>query len=218
MTFDDIKNNKEITTYIEQADKYLKAIGYTEHSFSHVGRCVKVVDYILGELGYDEHTKDLAKIAAYMHDIGNVINRDDHAKSGALMAFRLLDKAGMETQDIAQIISAIGNHDESSAYPVNIISSALIIADKTDVRRNRVRSNIQASFDIHDQVNYAVTNTELLIDTEKKVITLNLTVDEDICTMYEYFEIFLGRMMMCRRAAEMLGMKFKLRVNGSKVL
>ena len=217
MTFDDIKNNKEITTYIEQADKYLKAIGYTEHSFSHVGRCVKVVDYILGELGYDEHTKDLAKIAAYMHDIGNVINRDDHAKSGALMAFRLLDKAGMETQDIAQIISAIGNHDESSAYPVNIISSALIIADKTDVRRTRVRKNIK-DFGIHDRVNYAVESSRVIVSKEEKLITLKLTIDTSISSIMDYFEIFLSRMMLCKKASEFFDCTFRLLINEQSLL
>lgn len=217
MTFDDIKTNKEIITYIESADKYLEQIGYTEHAFKHVYRCIAVVDYILRTLNYDEHTIDLAKIAAYMHDIGNVINREDHAKTGAVMAFRILDKLGMETSDIAQIISAIGNHDESSAYPVNVISSALILADKTDVRRTRVRKDIN-NFGIHDRVNYAVIDSRVVIDKEKSTLTLNLTIDTSICQIMDYFEIFLSRMMLCKKACEFFNLEFKLLINNQALL
>lgn len=217
MTFEEIKNNKEINTYIESADRYLEQIGYTEHSFSHVNRCVAVSEYILRELGYDDHTVELAKIAAYMHDIGNVVNRDEHAKSGAVMAFRILDKLGMPCEDIATVITAIGNHDESSAYPVNVVSSALILADKTDVRRTRVRKNLQ-EFGIHHRVNYAAESSRVIVDKEKKIITLKLTIDTEICSIMEYFEIFLSRMMLCKRASEFFGYSFRLLINDQTLL
>ncbi len=217
ITFEDVKNNKEIQTYIEEADNYLKDIGYTEHSFKHVLHCVGVVSYILNKLNYDEKTIELAKIAAYMHDIGNVINREDHAKSGALMSFRLLDKMGMDTKDIAMIISAIGNHDESSAYPVNVISSALILADKTDVRRSRVRQGL-TDFSIHDKVNYSVISSLVVLDNDNKTFTLNLTIDTSICSIMDYFEIFLSRMLLCKRAAHFFGLEFKLNINNQTLL
>ena len=217
ITFEDIKNNKEINTYIESADTYLANIGYTEHSFKHVLKCAKVVEYILESLGYDARTIELAKIAAYMHDIGNVVNREDHAKSGALMAFRILDKLGMDVSEVAEVVSAIGNHDESSAYPVGIISSALIIADKTDVRRTRVRKEMK-EFDIHNRVNYAAIKSRVIIDNDEKTLTLNLIIDTTICSIMEYFEIFLNRMVMCRKAATRLGLTFRLVINGQKVI
>ena len=217
MTFEEIRQNKEIATYISSADRYLQAIGYTEHSFAHVGHCVDVVEYILKNLSYNQHTIELAKIAAYMHDIGNIINREDHAKTGAIMAFRLLDKMGMPTEDIASIIMAIGNHDESSAYPVNVISSALILADKTDVRRSRVRKNI-SEFGIHDRVNYAVMESKVVLDAEKKTFTLNLTIDNTICSIMDYFEIFLSRMMLCKKAAAYFNLTFHLCINKQSLL
>lgn len=217
MTFEDIKNNKEINTYIEQADKYLADIGYTEHSFKHVSRCSAVVEYILKTLDYDEHTITLGKIAAYMHDIGNVINRDDHAKSGAMMAFRILDKLKMPTEDVARIMTAIGNHDESSAYPVSDISSALILADKTDVRRTRVRK-APGDFDIHNRVNYAAIASRVIIDKDIKTLTLNLTIDTTICSIMEYFEIFISRMMLCKKAAAFFKLEFKLLINEQTLL
>lgn len=212
MKFTDIKDNKEIIRYIESADKYLDEIGYTEHAFNHVYRCINVVEYILQTLGYDEHLIELAKIAAYMHDIGNVVNRDDHAKTGALMAFRILDKLNMPVEDIALIVSAIGNHDESSAYPVSVISSALIIADKTDVRRSRVRPNADQN-DIHNRVNYAAIKSLVKINNDLKTLTLDLTIDTSICPIIEYFEIFLSRMKLCQKAASYFGLKFKLIIN-----
>lgn len=211
MKFDEIKNNKEINTYIKMADSYLAGIGYTEHAFNHLYRCVAVVEYILETLGYDEHIVELGKIAAYMHDIGNVVNRENHAQSGALMAFRILDKLNMDTNDIATIVSAIGNHDESSAYPVSVISSALILADKTDVRRSRVRKGVE--FDIHDRVNYAVNESRVIIDQNTKTITLKLTIDTTLCKIMEYFEIFLSRMTLCKKAAEFFDLEFKLSIN-----
>lgn len=212
MKFQEIKDNQEINSYIESADKYLADIGYTEHSFNHVYRCVNVITYILETLGYDEHLIEIAKIAAYMHDIGNIVNREDHAKSGAIMAFRLLEKIGMEPSDIALIVSAIGNHDESSAYPVSVISSALIIADKTDVRRSRVRPG-SSDDDIHNRVNYAAIKSVVSIDKEKSTLTLNLKIDNTICSIMEYFEIFLSRMSLCQKASAYFNLTFKLVIN-----
>ncbi len=213
MNFNDIKNNKTINTYIESADQYLDDIGYTEHSFSHLNRCVAVVEYILKTLEYDDHLIELAKIAAYMHDIGNIVNRDDHAKSGAVMTFVLLDKLGMDPEDIALIVSAIGNHDESSAYPVSIISSALIIADKTDVRRGRVRVGASTHDDIHNRVNYAAIKSRVIIDKDAKTLTLNISIDTSICPIMEYFEIFLSRMKLCEKATAYFNLNFKLIIN-----
>ena len=218
MTYKEIQKNEVVNAYIKKGNDNLGVLGYTDHSAGHSSLVAERAALILEQLGYDEHTIELAKIAGYMHDIGNAINRSRHAEYGALLADTILRDTDMSLEDRITVMSTIGNHDESTGTAVDAVSAAVIIADKTDVRRNRVRSDSGMNFDIHDQVNCAVTNTELLIDTEKKVITLNLIVDEEICTMYEYFEIFLGRMMMCRRAAEKLGMNFKLRVNGSKVL
>ena len=215
MNFNDIRNNEEINTYIKSADDYLASIGYTEHSFNHVLRCVAVVEYILKTLDYDSHTIELAKIAAYMHDIGNIINRDDHAKSGAIMAFRILDKLGMPSEDVAKIISAIGNHDESSAYPVNVVSSALILADKTDVRRTRVRKHYEG---IHSRVNYAAESSRVIIDKEQMTLTLKLTIDTSICSIMDYFEIFLSRMMLCKKACEFFKLTFRLLINEQSLL
>ena len=218
LTWKDIVNDEAVRTYIKKADESLVALGYTEHSFPHVGKVAELAGKILETLGYPERDVELAKIAGYLHDIGNVINRADHAQSGAVMAFRILDRLGMAPEEISTVITAIGNHDESTAFPVNPVAAALILADKTDVRRNRVRTKEQASFDIHDRVNYAVTGANLKIDVEEGSISLNLQIDEKICTMYEYFDIFLGRMLMCRSAADVLGAKFKLRANGVKIL
>lgn len=218
MTYEDIKKNEVVNAYIKKGNDNLGVLGFTDHSSGHSALVAERAAFLLEQFGYDAHTIELAKIAGYMHDIGNAINRSRHAEYGALLADTILRETDMTLEDRITVMSTIGNHDESTGTAVDAVSAAVIIADKTDVRRNRVRSNITSGFDIHDQVNYAVTNTELQIDTEKKAITLNLIVDEEICTMYEYFEIFLGRMMMCRGAAEMLGAKFKLRANGSKIL
>ena len=218
VTYEDVRNSEEIRTYIKQADESLKAIGYTEHSFAHCTKVAKVAGDLLEKLGYDAHEVELARIAGFMHDIGNVVNRIDHAQSGAMMAFRILDKMGMPPEDVATVITAIGNHDEQTAAAVNAVAAALIIADKTDVRRSRVREKERAAFDIHDRVNYAITESKLKIEKDRSVIALNLQVDEKICSMYDYFEIFLGRMMLCRKSAEILGTTFKLTVNGRKVL
>ena len=218
VTFEYIRKNPDIRTYIQRADEALKSIGYTEHSFPHVEKASATAARILTELGYPEREIELARIAGFLHDIGNVINRVDHAQSGAVMAFRLLDRLEMPVDEICSVISAIGNHDEATAQPIDAISAALILADKTDVRRSRVRNTDFLTFDIHDRVNYAVTESKLKIEKDRSVIALNLQVDEKICSMYDYFEIFLGRMMLCRKSAEILGTTFKLTVNGRKVL
>ncbi|MCK9471311.1 MAG: HD domain-containing protein [Bacilli bacterium] len=213
ITFNDIKNNKEIRSYIEKADEALLALGYTEHSFAHVTKTAKISKEILETLGYDKRTAELAQIAGYMHDIGNVINRADHAQSGAIMAFRILDKLGMDVDEIATVISAIGNHDEATAFPVNAVAAALILADKSDVRRSRVRNRDIATFDIHDRVNYSVLSSKLEIDKDNKYLIVKLKIDTELFTIMEYFEIFLGRMLLCRRASEYLKLRFKLVIN-----
>lgn len=219
MKFDEIKNNKEILAFLKKGNENLGILGFTDHSEAH---CMLVADraaHILKTLGYKEKEIELARIAGFMHDIGNAINRVNHAEYGAILANELLKDTPLSLTDRVTVVSAIGHHDESTGGATDAVSAALIIADKTDVRRNRVRQNKEkASFDIHDRVNYAVTSAKLRINTEKKVITLNLQIDESICTMYDYFDIFLGRMMMCRKAAEILGFRFKLTANGSKVL
>ncbi len=218
VTYKEIKNNEQIKTYIRKADEALTALGYTEHSFAHVGMVAEKARYILSTLGYPEHQIELAQIAGYMHDIGNVINRVDHAQSGAIMAFRLLDNIGVDAEDIATIISAIGNHDEDTAFPVNEVAAALILADKTDVRYTRVRNRDLSSFDIHDRVNYSVKEAKTTINEDKTMISLELTIDTDVCPVMEYFEIFLTRMLLCKKAAEKLNLIFRLIINGQKIL
>ncbi|WP_040581960.1 HD domain-containing protein [Sedimentibacter sp. B4] len=218
INFEDIKNSKEINTYIKKADDSLAALGYTEHSFAHVTKTASEAKDILEKLGYDERTTELASIAGYMHDIGNVVNRIDHAQTGAIMAFRILDNMGMDVAEIATIISAVGNHDESTAVPVNEVASALILADKSDVRRSRVRNRDFSTFDIHDRVNYSVEKSNLILNVENNEIVLNLTIDTKICAVMDYFEIFLGRMLLCRKAAEYLKLRFKLVINEVELL
>ncbi len=216
--FDDIKNNKEIQVYITKADESLSVLGYTEHSFAHVTKVALQAKEILDKLKYEQRTSELARIAGYMHDIGNVVNRADHAQTGAIMAFRILDKMGMDVYEIATVISAIGNHDESTAVPVNAVAASLILADKSDVRRTRVRNTDFATFDIHDRVNYSVEMSKLVLNEEKREIALHLTIDTNICAVMDYFEIFLERMLLCRRAADYLKLKFKLVINGVELL
>ena len=218
ITFQDIRTNVVIKTYIKKADDALAALGYTEHSFAHVLRVSEVAAEILSTLDYSEHEIDLVRIAGYMHDIGNLVNRVDHSQSGAVMAFRLLDKMGMEPEEIALIVAAIGNHDEGTGVPVNEIAAALILADKSDVRRSRVRNSDVASFDIHDRVNYSVTRSELMINDSKDEIKLSLEVDTKYSSVMDYFEIFLERMLLCKKAAERLGMQFHLEINDQRML
>lgn len=218
ITIADIKNSDQIRTYIRKADETMRALGYTEHSFAHVTKVSDLARDILLTLGYSPREAELAQIAGYMHDIGNVINRIDHAQSGAVMAFRILDNMGADPEDIATIITAIGNHDEGTAFPVNPIAAAIILADKTDVRRSRVRNRDFSTFDIHDRVNYAVHNSRTYITEDKKKIVLELDLDTEISSVMDYFEIFMQRMLLCRRAAEKLDVQFSLVMNGQRIV
>lgn len=218
ITFEDIKCSEEIRTYITQADASLLALGYTEHSFAHVTRCAVTAGDLLRDLGYDAHTIELCRIAAYMHDIGNVVNRNDHAQTGAVMAFRILGSMGMEPPDVAAVITAIGHHDDATAFPVNAVAAALLLADKTDVRRSRVRNRDTINFDIHDRVNYAVEGSNLSLNRETETIRLTLSINTEVCAVMDYFEIFLGRMLLCRKAAEFFGLTFHLDINGLNLL
>ena len=218
MTYESILNHPEVLALLERGNHNLGVLGFTDHSKAHCALVAERAGYILRRLGYSDHEEELAKIAGFMHDIGNAINRTHHAELGAILANDILKATDMPMVDRITVISAIGHHDESTGGARDAVSAALILADKTDVRRNRVRTKEKEKFDIHDRVNYAVTGSSLKVEPEEHKIALNLQIDESICTMYEYFDIFLGRMMMCRGAAEMLGAKFRLTVNGGKVL
>jgi len=213
LTYEKIKQSEAIKTYITRADESLGALGFTEHSFSHVIHVAETAGYILETLGFDARTVELAKIAGYLHDIGNLVNRIDHSQSGAVMAFRILDHLNFPPDEIGMIVAAIGNHDEGTGVPVSPLAAALILADKSDVRRNRVRNQDITSFDIHDRVNYSVTSAELMIDDDHEAIQLTLTIDTEYGSVMDYFEIFLDRMILCRKAAERLGLQFKLVIN-----
>ena len=218
ITFEQIKKDPTIKIYISAANDSLAALGFTDHSLGHVAHVAKMAGDILETLGYPERTVELTRIAAYLHDIGNLVNRTDHSQSGALMAFRILDNMGMPPEELALITTAIGNHDEGTGDPVNAVSAALILADKSDVRRSRVRNQDPATFDIHDRVNYSVTSSKLDIDPENKTITLRLDIDTTMGSVMNYFEIFLKRMIMCRKAAERLGLQFKLTINDQQLM
>ena len=218
MTYQEIKKNEEINTYIRQADLALSALGFTEHSFAHVTLVAEKAGYILQTLGYPERTVELVKIAGYLHDIGNLVNRVEHSQSGAIMAFRILDHLNFPPDEIGQIVSAIGNHDEGTGVPVSALAAALILADKSDVRRNRARNQDISNFDIHDRVNYSVTKSELKINESHTLIKLKLSVDTRYGSVMDYFEIFLQRMILCRKAAEKLGMQFKLMINEQQLM
>ena len=217
ITFEDIYNNKEIQLYIRQADESMRAMGYTEHSFAHVGRVANWAQEILLKLGYSERDAELARIARYLHEMGNIINRQDHAQNSALMAFQLLKEMQADPEDIAAIITAIGNHDEGTAFPVNPISAAIILADKADVRCSRVRNKDFATFDIHDRVNYSVKKSELHVEKDS-YIELQLLIDTEVCAVMDYFEIFMQRMLLCRKAAEKLNLQFRLTINNQRIL
>ena len=217
-SFADIKKDNAIKAYITAADSSLAALGYTEHSFAHVTKVAESAAEILAALGYDEHTVELAKIAGYLHDIGNLVNRDEHSQSGAVMAFRILDRLGLAPEDIATVVTAIGNHDEGTGVAVNAVAAALILADKADVRRSRVRNNDISKFDIHDRVNYSVKKAQLKINEERTIVKLKLAVDTQFGSVMDYFEIFMGRMILCRKAAEKLGLQFKLIINEQQLI
>ncbi len=218
MSYEEIRNNPTIRTYIQKADQSLAALGFTEHSFAHVTRVAEMAGYILTTLGYPERTVEIAKIAGYLHDMGNLVNRVDHSQSGAVMAFRILDNLGFDPEEIATIVTAIGNHDEGTGVPVDEVAAALILADKSDVRRSRVRNQDIQNFDIHDRVNYSVTKSELKINEAHTLIKLKLSVDTRFGSVMDYFEIFMGRMILCRKAAEKLGLQFKLMINEQQLI
>lgn len=218
ITLEDIKKNYEFNTYLKRGNELLGVLGFTDHSSAHTMKVAVKAAEILTVLGYDKRTVELAEIAGYIHDIGNVVNRVEHAQTGAIMSFIILTKMGMDAEEISTIISAVGNHDEGEGIAINPVSAALIIADKTDVRRSRVRNRDFASFDIHDRVNYAVEKAETKINPEEMTILLEISIDTEICSVVDYFEIFLSRMLMCKRAAEFLGTKFKIKLNGSTML
>ncbi|TYQ15574.1 UNVERIFIED_CONTAM: hypothetical protein Cloal_2044 [Acetivibrio alkalicellulosi] len=218
VTLKEIKKCEEVITFLEIADKQLQGLGYTEHSYRHVGLVACAAGEILSTLGYNERKIELAQIAGYLHDIGNAVNRVDHAHSGAILAYNILTKMGMDFREAGEIMLAIGNHDENTGTAVSVISAALILADKSDVHRTRVRNNDIATFDIHDRVNYAVENSKIYVNKDKMQAILELQIDTDICPVMDYFEIFLGRMTMNRRAAEFLGLQFKLIINGTHLL
>lgn len=213
ISFEQIKENDDIRTYISAADRSLGALGFTEHSFAHVGLVSQRAGDILLALGSDNRTVELARIAGYLHDIGNLVNRSEHSQSGAIMAFRILDQMGMPSGEIATVVTAIGNHDEGTGVPVDKVAAAIILADKSDVRRSRVRNKDFATFDIHDRVNYSVIDSDLILKPEECTIRLNLKIDTKISSIMDYFEIFLDRMALCCRAAEKLGLAFKLTIN-----
>ena len=218
MTYENIQKDPAIRTYIQQADASLIALGYTEHSFAHVTRVAETTGYILRTMDFPDRTVELGKIAGYLHDLGNLVNRVSHSQSGAIMAFRLLDKLGFEAGEIAIITTAIGNHDEGTGLPVNDLAAALILADKSDVRRTRVRNQDLSCFDIHDRVNYSVVSSTLTINPERTQILLELSVDPQYSSVMDYFEIFLNRMILCRKAAEKLGLTFRLVINGQHLI
>jgi len=217
-TLADIKRNEAVNTFITRADESLDMLGYTEHSFTHVTKISEISGYILETLGYPQRDVELAKIAGYLHDIGNLVNRDNHSLSGALLAYQILNDMGFNPADTATITTAIGNHDEGTGTPVNHVCAALILADKSDVRRSRVRNPDSSTFDIHDRVNYSVKKSVLKINEEHTLVKLKLTVDTKYGSVMDYFEIFLGRMIMCRKAAEQLGMQFRLIINEQQVI
>ena len=217
ISYNEIRKNEKIRTLIRGADDSLEALGYTEHSFAHVTKVAEDAARILETLGYPEREVELAKIAGYMHDIGNLVNRVGHSESGAIMAYKILDELGMSPEELVTVVSAIGNHDEGSGVAVNPVAAALILADKCDVRRSRVRNEDFTTYDIHDRVNYSVREADLRITEDKKII-LSLDIDAEISAVMDYFEIFLERMIMCRKAAERIGLEFKLMINGHSIL
>lgn len=215
---EDLKKDEEIKTLINTAERQLIELGYTEHGLRHIGIVSTLAGKILKEFGYSEREVELAEIAGYMHDIGNAINREDHAHTGAILAYEILKQRGMDMYEAAEIMMAIGNHDEKTGNAVNPISAALILADKSDVHRSRVRNANQSRFDIHDRVNYAVEESDLVVDKENNKVILKLKIDTNICPVIKYFEIFLDRMLLSKRAAHYLGIWFELNINGATLL
>ena len=218
ITLEDVKKNEEVESFIKASQKQLNALGYTEHSYRHIGIVSKRTEEILRKLGYDERTIELGKIAGYLHDIGNCVNRVDHAHTGAILAYNILKEMGMPANERTEIMMAIGNHDENTGTAVSDISAALILADKSDVHRDRVVNTNMSTFDLHDRVNYAVTDAQLEVDEKTRTVTLNLTIDTQICPVLDYFQIFMDRTMMSKYAAKFLHIWFELVINGTKLL
>lgn len=204
ITLEDVKKNEEVEAFVRASQKQLEALGYTEHSYRHIGIVSKRTEEILRKLGYDERTIELGKIAGYLHDIGNCVNRVDHAHTGAILAYNILKEMGMSAEERTEIMMAIGNHDENTGTAVSNISAALILADKSDVHRDRVVNTNMSTFDIHDRVNYAVTDANLEVNEKTRTVTLNLTIDTQICPVLDYFQIFMDRTMMSKYAAKFL--------------
>ncbi len=217
LTYEELRHDEDVRTYITRADDALCALGYTEHSFAHVTHVAETAATLLAALGYDAATVELARIAGYLHDIGNLVNRIGHSQSGAIIAFRLLEHKEMPAEDISTVVTAIGNHDEGTGVPVNPVAAALILADKSDVRRSRVRNRDFSTFDIHDRVNYSVTSSCLTVNEARTEVTLALQIDTSISPVMDYFEIFLARMVLCRKAAERLGLQFRLHINDQRL-
>ena len=218
VTLDDVKKNPVVESFIRKGNQYLGGIGFTEHGHRHLNLVASIARNILERLDYPPRDAELASIAGYLHDIGNVVSRNDHGISGALIAYTVLSQMGMPPDEVATVISAIANHEEQYGQPVNNVAAALILADKSDVHRSRVRNPDITTFDIHDRVNYAVEHSFLWVHEDRRTITLELTIDIEICPVMEYFEIFLTRMALCRRAADYLRSKFELVINGAKLL
>ncbi len=213
VTLEAVRTNEKVRTYIQMANQMLYAMGYTEHGLRHSGLVANNAKRLCLKLGYTERQAELSAIAGYLHDIGNVVNRNHHAQTGAMIAFQLLSEMGMPAEEIAIIISAIGNHEETTGFPVNYAAATVILADKSDVHFSRVQNPHQGDFDIHDRVNYATQRARLRVLGKERVIELNLEIDTSVATVMEYFEIFLDRMQMCRRAAQALECQFHLMIN-----
>lgn len=214
----DVQEHEAVKTFISLADRYLGEIGYTEHGFRHAGLVSKIAFNVLNRLGYEDRLSELGSIAGYLHDMGNFVSRSMHSQTGAAITYDILKDLGMSYGEIGVIMAAIGNHEEEFGHPVNPVGAALIVADKSDVHRSRVRERDEAKMDIHDRVNHAVNHSFLRVDTEARTLTLELTIDTELAGVMEYFEIFLSRMVMCRRAAEFLECRFKIDINGAQLL
>ncbi len=217
ITIEEVRSNPRVADFIREADNALAVIGYTEHGDRHVGLVSHIAYNTLKRLGYPEREAELAAIAGYLHDIGNVVNREQHAQTGAVIALRVLADMGMDHLEIVRIMGAIGNHHETDGAAISPVAAAVILGDKSDVHRTRVRNPEMIKFDIHDRVNYAVEKSFLNVDEARTEITLELTIDTAISQVMEYFEIFMSRMLACRRAASFLGTSFGLKVNGNRL-
>jgi hypothetical protein len=217
ISFEVVEHNEELSQFIAAADRVMKGLGYTEHGFRHANLTGRIAYNLMHRLGFDEHTCNLAHVSAYLHDVGNMVAREMHGQTGGVLVYNVLRRE-VPPEDLATIVSAVANHEEPDGHAVGPVASAVILADKSDVHRSRVRKRAQLEFDIHDRVNYAAEQSFLRVDSDARTVTLELTIDTEISHVMEYFEIFLGRMVMCRRAAEMLDCRFRLTINGAQLL